>query len=111
LEEIKKKLKHEQQSNEKLSNTILELNQVMQKITKDNVNITEDQKFTKIQENSKVGELMIQVQDMKRNQTMKESNLKLAKDELKKMKIKEQEKEDKEKKLTQERDDALKALK
>ena len=42
LEEVKKKLKHEQQANEKLSNTILELNQVMQKITKDNVNITED---------------------------------------------------------------------
>lgn len=111
IEDLKKKLKHQEAQNEKLSHTILELNQVMQKITKDNLNITEDHKMTKIQENSKVGELMMQVTDLKRNQTMKETNLKLAKEELKKLKISQQEKEDREKKLIQEKEEAAKALK
>lgn len=48
IDDLKKKLKHQEGENDKLSKTILELNQVMQTITKENVNFTEDNKMVKI---------------------------------------------------------------
>ena len=39
----------------------MDLNIAMQKITKDNVEISEDQKMGKIQENTKISELMKQI--------------------------------------------------
>ena len=111
LEEVKKKMRVQQQENEKLAKTILDLNAVMLKITKESGDITEDQKMGRIQDNTKVNDLNKQVLELQNKIKLQEINVKKAKEELKQQKIKETEKEEKDRKAVTEKDDALKALK
>ena len=65
----------------------------------------------KIQENTKINELNKQVLELQNKIKLQEINTKKAKEELKNMKIKETEKDDKEKKLLAEKEETNKSLK